>query len=122
MKSPLYLTENMLGDQLPHVLRRWPLGLLSQKEEKKEEKRRMVEDSYCRGSLAELLDSLLIIVVHGCLSFLGVRLEPLWLLDLGRWSNPPSISWNMRSPCWASRECIDSNTQVASEMPGICQM
>jgi hypothetical protein len=47
MKSPLYLTENMLGDQLPHVLRRWPLvlwrwplGLLSQKEEKKRRKKK----------------------------------------------------------------------------------
>ena len=29
-KSPLYLTENLLGGQLPHVLWRWPVGLLSQ--------------------------------------------------------------------------------------------
>ena len=31
VKSPLYLTKNLSGGQLPHVLWRWPIGLLSQK-------------------------------------------------------------------------------------------
>jgi hypothetical protein len=31
VKSPLYLTENLLGGQLPPVLWRWHVGLLSQK-------------------------------------------------------------------------------------------
>ena len=35
MKPPLYLTENLPGGQLPHVLWRWHVGLLSQKQRKK---------------------------------------------------------------------------------------
>ena len=30
VKSPLYLTENLLGGELPPVLWRWPIGLLFQ--------------------------------------------------------------------------------------------
>ena len=37
VKSPLYLTENLSGGQLPHVLWGWPVGLLSIKNLKKEE-------------------------------------------------------------------------------------
>ena len=33
MKSPLYLTENLLGGQFPRVLWHWLVNLLSQKEE-----------------------------------------------------------------------------------------
>ena len=36
MKTPPYLTENLPGGELSPVLWRWPLGLLSQKERKKE--------------------------------------------------------------------------------------
>ena len=39
-ESPLYLTENLPGGQLPPMLWRWPIGLLSQKKEKKKEKSR----------------------------------------------------------------------------------
>ena len=33
--TPLYLTENLPGGKLPPALWRWPIGLLSQKKEKK---------------------------------------------------------------------------------------
>ena len=33
-ESPLYLTENLSGGQLPHVFWSWHLGVLSQKEKK----------------------------------------------------------------------------------------
>ena len=35
MKSHVYLTENLAGDELPPVLWRWPVGLLSQKKNNK---------------------------------------------------------------------------------------
>ena len=40
VKSPLYLTKNLLGGQLPLVLWHWPVGLLSPKEKEKERKKR----------------------------------------------------------------------------------
>ena len=39
VKSPLYLTNNLPGGQLSHVLWRWPVDLLSPKKKKKKEKR-----------------------------------------------------------------------------------
>jgi hypothetical protein len=41
MKSPLYLTENLSGGELPLVLWHWHVGLLSppQKKKKKKENR-----------------------------------------------------------------------------------
>jgi hypothetical protein len=37
MKSPFYLTENLLDGQLSPMLWYWPVGLLSQEEEEEEE-------------------------------------------------------------------------------------
>jgi hypothetical protein len=45
MKSPLYLTENLPGGQLPLVLWRSPIRLLSKKEERKKEKEEEGKDA-----------------------------------------------------------------------------
>jgi hypothetical protein len=35
MKSPLYLMENLRGGQVPLVLLRWPVDIMSKKEKEK---------------------------------------------------------------------------------------
>jgi hypothetical protein len=49
MKSPLYLTENLLGGQLPHVLWCSHVGLQSQKKERKEKKRKSFSTPQLQG-------------------------------------------------------------------------
>ena len=43
-KSPLYLTDNLSGGQLPRVLWSWLVGLLSKKKQKTKDKRKEAED------------------------------------------------------------------------------
>jgi hypothetical protein len=49
----IYLTENLLGGQLPPILWRWYIGLLSPKKKKNEKKNK--SDMYYQGNLHEFL-------------------------------------------------------------------